>query len=345
MTKTKLTYFNFKYLALLFAVFLLSVGTSTAQNVTVSAQMDSTMIFIGGQIDLKIQMSQPQDVQLNFPLLTDTITKNIEIVRASQIDTLSSDNQRLLLEQTYRITSFDSGLHYVPPIVFEQASEQLGKIVQTNHMSLMVVNPFDEVDPQKGITDIKTPMQTPFHLSELYKYLPWVLGIILFSGIMTLIAMKYFGRNIPVKIFKKEKPKIPPHVTAIEELDKLKAEKLWQRDMVKEYYSKMTDTLRHYVEERFKIHAMEKTTDEIMDAFKTIEGADAKSLDNLNQILRTSDLVKFAKHEPFPDENDLSMINSYFFINQTKIEEIKTLEEEKEAMLKQDESIEQESTN
>ena len=40
--------------------------------------------------------------------------------------------------------------------------------------------------------------------------------------------------------------------------------------------------------------------------------------ENLKQVLTIADLVKFAKHKPFIDENDLSMINSYFFINQTK---------------------------
>lgn len=341
MNKVNLTFFNLKYLVLIVSVYMASGFASMAQNVTVSAQMDSTMIFIGGQIDLKIQMSQPQGLDLSFPILTDTITKNIEIVRANPVDTINSDNQRLLLEQSFRITSFDSGLHYVPPIVFEQVSEVLGKPVETNHMSLMVINPFEEVDPQKGIVDIKMPMSSPFHISELYKYFPWVLGIILLSGIITLAVLKYFGRDIPVKIFKKEKPKVPPHITALEELDKIKAEKLWQRDLVKDYYSRMTDTLRHYIEERYKIHAMEQTSDEIMDSFKMVDDIDKKSLENLNQILQTSDLVKFAKHEPFPDENDLSMINSYFFINQTKIEEIKTLEEEKAAMLTQEEPVEE----
>ncbi|MBR8534850.1 hypothetical protein KDU71_04700 [Carboxylicivirga sediminis] len=315
------------------------VHNASAQNVSVSAEMDSTVIFIGGQIDLKLQLSQPDNMELNFPLLTDTITKNIEIVRASQIDTLNKENGRYLIEQSLRITSFDSGLHYIPPIVFEEASQKLGKAIQTEPMALMVVNPFDEVDPQKGIVDIKQPMQAPFHLSELYKYLPWVLGIILLAGIVTFIILRYFGKEVPVKIFAKPAPVIPPHVKALEALDKIKQEKLWQHNRIKEYYSGVSDTLRHYIEERFEIRAMEQTTDEIMDSFKGIDFRDGKSIDNLRQILITSDLVKFAKHEPLPDENDLSMINAFFFVNQTKLEEIKSLEEEKEAMLNKENEV------
>ncbi|TRX70321.1 hypothetical protein [Carboxylicivirga sp. M1479] len=321
---------------LLLAVSLILFGfqsNSVAQNVSVSATMDSTVIFIGGQIDLKLQLSQPDGLDLPFPLLTDTITKNIEIVRLSELDTLNRENGRLLIEQNLRITSFDSGLHYVPPIVFEQAGEKINQLVQTEAMALMVINPFEEVDPQKGIMDIKKPISTPFHLSELYKYLPWVLGIILLAGIVTFIILKYMGRDIPVKIFKKEVPVIPAHERALSELDKIKQEKLWQQNRIKEYYSSVTDTLRHYMEERFEIRAMEQTTDEIMDSLKEINFRDVKSSDNLKQILMTADLVKFAKHEPLPDEHDMSMINAYFFVNQTKIEEIKSLEEEKAAML------------
>lgn len=342
MVNAKLTYFNIKTRVMLLVFGMLSLATTKAQNVSVSAEMDSTMIFIGGQIDLRLQMSQPADMQLDFPLMTDTITANVEIVKAGNIDTLNTENQRLLLQQTYTITSFDSGLHYIPPIVFEEAAKKLGHTLQTNNMSLMVVNPFSEVDPQKGITDIKMPRETPFLFAELVKYWPWLLGLILFSGIVTLVAMKYFGRKIPIKIFNKEVPKLPPHETALKELDKLKEEKLWQRDMVKTYYSRLTDTLRRYIEERFEINAMEQTTDETTLALKNIDDVDKKSLNNLNDILSTADLVKFAKHEPLPDENDLSMINAYFFINQTKVDEVKSLEEEKEAMLKK---IEEEAEN
>ncbi|MCT4647771.1 MAG: hypothetical protein N4A74_22480 [Carboxylicivirga sp.] len=335
----KLLKSTYKNTVLLLLLVFCAFPQLEAQNVTASAKLDSTVIFIGGQIDLKLQLSHPDNMELALPLLTDTITKNIEIVRFSEPDTLSRENNRLLIEQSFRITSFDSGLHYIPPIVFEEASKKLGKPVQTEAMALMVANPFAEVDPQKGIFDIKTPVATPFHLSEIYKYLPWVFGIILLAGIITFIILRFYGQEVPVKIFKKEVPKTPAHVRALESLNQIKSEKLWQHNRVKEYYSGVTDTLRHYIEERFKIRAMEQTTDEIMDSFKGVEVNDAKSIDNLKQILLTADLVKFAKHEPLPDENDLSMINAYFFVNQTKIEELKTLEEEKAEMLKKEEAV------
>jgi len=344
MINSKFIHLMTKWLLAMLAL-LLTPAMTKAQNVSATATLDSTIIFIGGQIDLKLQLSQPNELELDFPLLTDTVTKAIEIVRFGKLDTLNTENGRLLIEQNYRITSFDSGLHYIPPIVFEEASQKLNQTIQTEAMALMVVNPFEEVDPEKGLTDIKKPIETPFHLSEMYKYLPWVLGVLLLAGIIVFVIMKFYGNKDTTKIFAKEEPTIPPHIKALGELDRLKKEKLWQHNRVKEYYSGVTDTLRHYIEGRFQIRAMEQTTDEIMDAFSGVDITDVKSIDNLKQILLTADLVKFAKHEPLPDENDLSMINAYFFVNQTKEEVMKSLEEEKADRLKKSENEAIEVTN
>ncbi|MCA1744736.1 MAG: hypothetical protein LC643_03305, partial [Bacteroidales bacterium] len=65
----------------------------------------------------------------------------------------------------------------------------------------------------------------------------------------------------------------------------------------------------------------------IMDSMKRIELPDKKLYDKLHRILDTADLAKFAKYEPLPDENDLSLISAFFFVNQTKEEPLVTAEE------------------
>ena len=67
-----------------------------------------------------------------------------------------------------------------------------------------------------------------------------------------------------------EAPKIPAHVTALEKLEKLKEEKLWQQGKLKLYYSELSDITRQYIEQRFYINAMEQVTDEIMYSFRTV---------------------------------------------------------------------------
>ena len=79
---------------------------------------------------------------------------------------------------------------------------------------------------------------------------------------------------------------------------------------------------------------MEQTTDEILSGFKYRKDLlNDKLFGNLSQILSLADLVKFAKYKPLPDDNNLTLVDAYFFVNGTKVEEVKKpteIEEEKE---------------
>ena len=89
----------------------------------------------------------------------------------------------------------------------------------------------------------------------------------------------------------------------------------------------ITETLRRYMVDRFGINAMEMTSDEILALIK--QTTEAQSVyDNLRQILSLADFVKFAKMNPLPDENDLSLMNAYLFVNQTKVVELPKPEDE-----------------
>ena len=114
-----------------------------------------------------------------------------------------------------------------------------------------------------------------------------------------------------------EKPKLPPYEQAIKELDEIKQLKLWQQGKEKEYFTSITDTLRRYLVDRFGVNAMEKTSAEILDRVKSVDEI-VPAYDKLEQVLKLADYVKFAKFRPLPDENDLSLMNAYFFVNQTK---------------------------
>jgi hypothetical protein len=116
---------------------------------------------------------------------------------------------------------------------------------------------------------------------------------------------------------------LPPHVWALKELDKLQNDKLWQTGEVKNYYSRLTDIARTYIELRYKIPAMEKTTDELMSSMH--KGIMKQSLKKeLNDVLTLSDFVKFAKAQPdfIENENSLKIVKD--FIDKTKL-----IEEEK----------------
>lgn len=312
-------------------VFLLTGWSSLstrAQEYSASAKLDSTLMFIGGQMDLKLEVIQPVNGLVKFPVFSDTICQSVEVVRFGKIDTVKIAQDRIQLTQTYRVTSFDSGVHLIPPIRFELAGQTYQQVISTQPVALKVINPFDNFDPNKGF-DIKQPVNTPFTLAELKPYLIYfILFVTVLAGIIILLVWR-FNRKLLLPFIAREKPVDPPHVVALRELERIKNEKLWMKDQVKRYYSEITDVLRRYIEARFDIPALEQTSDEIIASFKGNDQVDEPCIKNLKHILEVADLVKFAKLQPLPDENDLNMIHALFFVNQTKLVEIKSLEEEK----------------
>jgi hypothetical protein len=102
------------------------------------------------------------------------------------------------------------------------------------------------------------------------------------------------------------------------EIDKIKSERLVSSGDQKTYYTKLTDTLRRYIEERFGFNAMEMTSSEII--YRLREKSDQKMIDELTELFTTADLVKFAKYETLINENDLNLVNAVNFINETKQE-------------------------
>lgn len=309
-----------KYRILIVLLILWVPQYGFAQQIKATATLDSLQILIGDQVNFTLELEKPENLSMDFPILAENISEYIEILRQSPIDTTILENNAIRLVQSFLITSFDSGEHRIPPFWFRLHLDDRIDSVASNELFLKVFTM--EIDTTRGPTDIKMPYGAPLTLKEVT---PWILGIFLLAGI--LFFMFYYisrrKRNLPVFVLP-SKPKEPAHVVALRSLDRIKDDKLWQRDKIKEYYSQVTDVLRTYIEERFAIQALEYTTDETLSAFMARGSlVSAKSMSNLSQILSLADLVKFAKYLPLPDDHNLTLVNAYFFVNDTKIEEVK----------------------
>ncbi len=312
--------FRIKILITFFIV-LLGVELAQAQRLKATARLDSANILIGDQIKLFLEIDYPKDFEIEFPNVPDTLQNLIEVLERSGIDTIQLDNENFEKQiQAYTITSFDSGSYRIAPKWFKIRKDGKVDSIPTNGVSLFVHTM--AIDTTRSITDIKMPYDAPLTLKEVT---PYILGVILIGAIIFLIlySIKRKKKNQP--LFKlPTKPKEPAHIIALRELDRIKNEKIWQKEKTKQYYSEVTDALRNYIEDRFEIPAMEQTTDEILESFRYRKDLlKDKTFQNLSQILSLADLVKFAKYKPLPDDDNLTLVNSYFFVNETKKEEIK----------------------
>lgn len=330
MTKNKHIFVINKLKTIALLLFsLLSILSVEAQRASAHATVQPSEILIGEQALINLQVIAPKDQEILFPVYQDSIVAGLEVLSMGNADTTILDNVRTI-NMKYLVTSFDSTLYYIPSIPISDGVDT----IYSNSFGLKVTAPelkdstvaylekmhageTDSIDfKELQLSDIKSIQKAPFSWRDFLSLL-WIPLIILLllaiiGGIIYLIIRKnkkgYFFTPPPL---------LPAHVRAMKSLDKIKEEKIWQQNRYKEFYTQITDVLRRYINERFGINSMEMTSGEILSIIRTKSEEDSV-YENLKQVLIVADLVKFAKYKPFIDENDLSLINSYFFVNQTK---------------------------
>ena len=296
-----------------------------AQKPKVEARIGSLEILIGEHVPVTVSVEAKSGAHVEFP--TETLLP-IDIECLGQI---VNDDEKLpgnILRQSrsYMLTSFVDTLYEIPPFKVIVDGEEY----QTNSLPLKVLTV--EVDTTfveqfngpkyygpKDVQDVE------FNWNEDEWGRGLWLTILLPLVLLTIIYLAYhLLTNKPViakiRIVKHELP----HLKAMKSIERIKAEKMSSSDNQKEYYTKLTDTLRQYINERYGFNAMEMTSSEIID--RLTHSDDPKSLDELRRLFDTADLVKFAKYSTQINENDANLVNAIDFINQTKLENMPTEE-------------------
>ena len=291
----------------LFVGLTLAGGSLRAQNMpVVTAHIEPDSIMIGDRFDYVIDVEKVLVQVVDFPVF-DPRDGKLELVESLPVDTLERDGRHLRLRKRYRLAAFDEGKY-----------------------NLGVAQVIDSTS--QSIYDLKGQKTLPFQLREIRGYLLWGLLVLLILaagawGLHRWLAKhgKGFG-----DLFKPAPP-LPPHVAAIQALEALHNQKLWQNNRHKQYYSGLTDILRTYIAGRWGVGAMEMTSDEIIAAMRGEELPD-KTRRDLESILRDGDLVKFAKATPDAEQNESDYLKAYYFVEETKLVEETTVQPPEDPM-------------
>ena len=281
---------------LVYILFLIGF-IGVAQENPVSIETDTTAIKIGEQIQLKIAVNEINNV--TFPKLKLDSLGKVEVVEALPVDTLKNS-----LEKKYILTSFDSGQYVLP--------KQLVLINNKKFFtdSLLVNVATVKVDTLKQkMFPIKSIKKEPKTFDD-YRHLLWWLIPIL----VLLAVILYFIFRKKAKI---EVPKVlvAPIQEALQRLKELDEKQLLQQNKIKIYYSELTDIVRTYIEKDIHIPALESTTNELIETINDFNessnlGISKETIQQLEKVLKSADLVKFAKSKPLVDEikNDRTIV-------------------------------------
>ncbi len=255
--------------------------------------VDRTNALIGDQLELTLHITAPAGTEWKNPdvVPADTVAA-VDVVHAGDLQRSDQGGQTQIVK-TWTIAAFDTGVIRIPPlpVVLQNAS---GTDTQyTNDIPLMISGVTDSM----GLAPIKPIIREPARLSD---YMPYLIGV---AGLCLLIAAGiWLSRRKPkgreVIEIRDEKP---AHIIALDQLDALEREKLWQQGQVKEYHSRMNHIMRMYLQRRFGVPALESTTGEIMRYLRSHTDLDDTLLDEVREVMQVEDLIKFAKAEPHVD--------------------------------------------
>ncbi len=290
----------------------------SASDITVKSNVDSTIFLIGNQTKVHFVVSQPADKIVAFPVFIDNMAEGVEIVNDLKADTTDLGNNRIEIKKDYLVSAYDSGAYLIPQQPFIELNKK--DTVWSQAMAMKVYTyEIDTADAQ--LFDIKPLQNPPFPWRYAFGVVLKILLILLLLAAIAYVVWRLVKKKpiIPIK----DVPEPDPYDVALSGLEKIKSEKLWQKDQEKEFQTQLTDVLRTYLLKRFNIEALEMTSDEILA--EVMKNEECKPLhDELRFILKSADMVKFAKVKLAPDENERSIQNAFEFVENTKKEEEQT---------------------
>lgn len=160
------------------------------------------------------------------------------------------------------------------------------------------------------LRDVKPPVDFPSHL--------WIwLGLALI--IFLVLAVWLIRRWIKKKNMEVKAPARDPWDMAYDQLNRLNSEQLIHHGKYQEYFFRLSDILRHYIEGRFLLKAPEMTTEEFLICLDQSAQLNQDQKLGIKAFLTQSDLVKFAKFEPTIAQADTGFQLVRKFVDETKM--------------------------
>ncbi len=317
---------------------LLVGGMAVAQSTpTVTSHISADTVMIGDRVTLTIEVDADVMQHIVFP--TFDFTQNapegaeqqepsIEVINDFAPDTVSKEGRRIRLRKRYEMAVYDEGIYKLGRAQALYLDKNIVDTLFAEREEELFVKTFQIDSTMTTVRDLKPQKTLKLRFAEFGGYLGIALAVaLLLAGVIYLLVRYLHKRGKHLSDLFKPAPPVPAHIVAIEALEKLRNEKLWQNNKHKLYYSGLSDILRTYLAGRFEVGAMEMTTDEIADALREVD-IEHKSKMDLLSVLRDADLVKFAKATPEANDNELAYDKAFYFVENTKSVEVVAEEED-----------------
>ena len=273
--------------------------------------IDSTEANIGDVLEFQVWVNGSGDKVIQFPDLM-PFDQNLSLGERKELTGEYKDHFGIAFEVTF----WDTGNFVIPSYsvnILTADRSKVDYVLSTDPVKVEILSVI--TDPNPVMRDLKPPVPIPLLLPS--KIISTVIGILALTGLIMWLWKKREKAS-------EEKRRVvvplrPPFSIAMEKLNSLKGYGLSSYKEKKKFYTELSFIVREFIENQFFLKALEMTTEEIL-WLKDIVPAESELFNQVLEVLKRSDLSKFAKFEQTQTQcqEDLALVE--LFLNSTKID-------------------------
>lgn len=284
---------------------------------TVHIRLDKDKITIAQTVLLELEASIESGYEVQMPKV-EQVYENFGIVDWDNLGDRLDESNNVVKRYQYRLEPFLSGNFPIPAFTFEfydvNSVEDKKYELATEPIDIEVASLLGEQLAELVIADIEGVVEMPEKASYWWA---WSIGAVAIIAVACWLYLRRKSYTELVRIFK------PAHEIAYERLRVLVKDDLVNAGRIKEFYERISDILRHYIEHRFNLRAPERTTEEFLTELAVTDVLAESDKQDIGEFLKHCDLVKFAKYNPTTEQIQRTFDLVKDFIEKTKSEEQK----------------------
>lgn len=259
---------------------------------------DEKPFTVGDHITLRLEVIHPADSRVTLPNIPEE-WEAFEVIGQTETVTVNNNDGTATTGKDIIVSLFEPGSYQTPRVVVthfraDGSSEDLGAPVIPLTIESVLVEGDTELRDLKAQAEMPVPPVWPLIVAGF-------LLVITLAGLLVGAGLWLYRRrtqqvSMPIPLMPAVDNR-PPEVIAYSELDRIEALNLPAKNQFKEHYTLVTDCLRRYVEGRYQIPALERTTSEMRTSF-ALASTPAEHVRDFLNVFMESDLVKFARYRP-----------------------------------------------
>ncbi len=284
---------------------------NSKQLVNVTANVDKARATIGDKINYKITVDFPENMEVFFPETKEKVGGLA--VKDFGVSDIEKEKGRITREFRYVLETYKTGSYIIPAfdIKYKEKLKSEVEAEKTPEIFVEVVTTLDE--NASDVRGIKPPVSLDKRYFKLYIIIAIVFGVLL---LVAIVLHYVYHRK------QKETESIPEplaaHQIAYNELESLRAMDLISKGQIKEYYYRLSNIVRHYIENRFKLMAPERTTEEFLIEMTVTGKLTGVHKELVGNFLEHCDMVKFAAYGPDSREIESSFNSAKKLVDETR---------------------------